>query len=260
MDASNYAETPLISLSGIGVRVGHEDILTGIDLTVSSGEIVTVIGPNGAGKTTLIRVALALVKPDRGTVERREGLRIGYMPQSLSIDRTLPLTVERLLRLGAGTPQEDIERTLETVGVAGARRKQVHDLSGGELRRALLARALLRRPQLLVLDEPAQGVDVVGQADLYNLIGEMRDEYGCGVLMVSHDLNLVMSATDHVICINHHLCCAGQPEAVGRDPAFTALFGDRVAGALALYHHEHDHDHGLAGEVVEDDRQGHRHG
>ena len=257
MDATTFDEAPLLILSGIVVRIAGEDVLTGIDLTVGVGEVVTVIGPNGAGKTTLVRVALGLVKPDRGTVERRAGLRIGYMPQTLAIDRSLTLTVNRLLRLGAAADGADIDKTLDLVGIAGARAKQVHDLSGGELRRALLARALLRRPQLLVLDEPAQGVDVVGQADLYNLIRDVRNEFGCGVLMVSHDLNLVMSATDHVVCINRHLCCAGHPKAVGRDPAFTALFGKDVASALAIYHHEHDHDHGLHGEIVEDH---HHHG
>lgn len=256
MDARAYDKAPLLTLSGIAVHIEGEDILTDIDLSVGPLEIVTVIGPNGGGKTTLIRVALGLVKPDQGTVERREGLRIGYMPQAVTIDRSLPLTVNRLLRLGASADGPTLEKTLETVGIAGSGAKQVHDLSGGELRRALLARALLRRPELLVLDEPAQGVDVVGQADLYNLIRDVRDEFGCGVLMVSHDLNLVMSATDHVVCINRHLCCAGHPEAVGRDPAFTALFGEQVAAALAIYHHEHDHDHGLHGEIVADHHHG----
>jgi zinc transport system ATP-binding protein len=218
-----------------------------VSLTVSAGEIVTIIGPNGAGKTTLLRAALGLQRADAGRIERRAGLRVGYLPQRLAIDETLPLTVRRFLAL-VPKARRDAAAALVETGATHTLDLPVQTLSGGEVQRVLLARALLREPQLLVLDEPAQGVDIAGQAELFALIRRLRDQHGCGVLLVSHDLHLVMAATDRVVCLNHHVCCSGRPEAVSRDPAYRALFGAAIEG-FALYAHAHDHCHDVAGEV-----------
>jgi len=242
----------LVEARGISVSRGANAILTGVDVSVGAGEIVTLIGPNGAGKTTVVRAMLGLLKPDRGIVRRRPGLVIGYMPQHLHIDSTLPLTVGRFLTLGAkrGRGETEARAALAEVGAAAMMETPVQSASGGEFRRILLARALLRDPDLLVLDEPSQGIDVNGQAELYRLITRIRDRRHCGVLMVSHDLHLVMADTDKVVCLNHHVCCAGRPESVTNDPAYIALFGKQVASAIAVYHHEHDHDHDADGQVV----------
>jgi zinc transport system ATP-binding protein len=245
----------LIEASGIAKALGGRDILKDADITVHEGEVVTLIGPNGAAQSTLIRILLGLLAPDSGEVCRSPGLSIGYLPQRFEVDPALPLTVNRFLEL-ASPSQSRIAETLEEVGVADAAAKQVHDLSGGELRRVLLARAIVRRPRLLMLDEPLQGVDVVGQADLYRLIGSMRQSLGAGVLLVSHDLHLVMAETDRVVCLNQHVCCAGRPEAVSRDPAYLALFGPSVA----VYTHDHDHAHEHSGGVVPLDAEGDRDG
>ncbi len=250
---------PLIEASAITVVRGDKEILSAAGLKVRPGEIVTLIGPNGAGKTTIVRVILGLMEPDRGVVARRAGLIIGYMPQNLHIDQTLPLTVGRFLMLGAGRRRYSAERrfqVLDEVGVGGILESPVQAVSGGEFQRVVLARALLRDPDLLVLDEPTQGIDVTGQADLYRLITRIRDRRGCGVLMVSHDLHLVMADTDEVVCLNHHVCCAGHPETVANDPSYIQLFGKQVAGALAVYHHHHDHDHDAHGNVVPLERDG----
>lgn len=239
----------LVRLSGVGVRYAGQAVLEDVQLSVKPGEIVTLIGPNGAGKTTLVRAVLGLLTPDSGEVWRRPRLRIGYMPQKLQVDATLPLTVLRFLRL---VPGVDRARALAALGEVGAEQvidSPLQSISGGELQRVLLARALLREPELLVLDEPVQGVDVAGQAELYRLITRLRDRHGCGVLMVSHDLHLVMSTTDQVVCLNRHVCCSGHPEQVSGDPAFVELFG-QDARSLAIYHHHHDHAHDLHGSVV----------
>lgn len=239
---------PLIRLDGIDLDLGGRPILRGVDLTVSTGEIVTLIGPNGAGKTSLVRVALGLARPRRGTVTRRPGLRVGYVPQRLAIDPTLPLTVRRFIAIGGGDTDR-LDDLLAEVGAGGLAAAPMQGLSGGELQRVMLARALARRPELLVLDEPAQGVDVHGQADLFDLIARVRRDRQCGVLLVSHDLHLVMAATDMVVCLNHHVCCTGHPEAVGRHPAYLALLGPTARG-LAVYAHAHDHRHDVGGGVV----------
>lgn len=243
------AGEPLISASGICVGSGAGALLDHIDISISPSEIVTLIGPNGAGKTTLIRVLLGILQPSGGAVHRRPGLKIGYVPQHVSPDPVLPLTVERFLTLGGRSGGGRIERALTETGIERLRKRPLDALSGGELRRAVLARALLREPDLLILDEPVQGVDFGGQIELYELIGNLRTTRGCGVLLVSHDLHLVMAATDRVVCINRHLCCAGHPEAVSRHPEYLELFGAR-AGDLAIYTHDHDHEHDLAGRVV----------
>ncbi|WP_069862828.1 zinc ABC transporter ATP-binding protein ZnuC [Pseudomonas citronellolis] len=246
---------PLVRLEGVGVRYAGQAVLQNVSLSIGAGEIVTLIGPNGAGKTTLVRSVLGLLRPDSGTVWRQPKLTIGYMPQKLHVDPTLPLSVLRFLRLVPGVGREQALAALKEVGAAQVLDSPLQTVSGGELQRVLLARALLRKPQLLVLDEPVQGVDVAGQAELYRLITRLRDRLGCGVLMVSHDLHLVMSTTDQVVCLNRHVCCHGHPEQVSGDPAFVELFG-QDARSLAVYHHHHDHAHDLHGEVVPQDGAG----
>ena len=242
--------SPLVEARGVSVSFGRRNVLEGVDLAVHAGEIVTLIGLNGAGKSTLVRVLLGIVAPSRGRVVRAPGLRIGYAPQHVHRDPVLPMTVQRFLTLGAPARRERLETLLDEVGAGAILDHPVAEISGGELHRVLLARALLREPGLLVLDEPLAGVDVTSQSELYRLIASIRDRYGCGVLLVSHDLHLVMAATDNVVCINRHVCCTGHPRAITRDPAFVSLFGSHVAGALAIYQHSHDHHHDALAEPV----------
>ena len=241
--------SPLVAGRGLGLSRHGRVILDNVDLAVEPGEIVTLIGPNGAGKSTLVRLLLGLTRPERGSVARRPGVRIGYAPQHLRIDPVLPVTVGRFLTLGAAAPAGRVVALLARVGLDDIRDRQMAALSGGEQSRVLLARALLREPDLLVLDEPVAGVDVNGQAELYALIGAERERTGAGVLMVSHDLHLVMARTDRVVCIEGHVCCEGHPVEVARDPSFVRLFGPRLAELVALYrhdlaHHAHHHAHG----------------
>lgn len=241
----------LVEVRGICLSFGGTEVLSDAGLTVSEGEVVTLIGPNGSGKTTLIRVLLGLLRPDAGTVWLRPGLSIGYVPQRLSVDPVLPLSVRRFLALARRRPRRgSMERALAEVGAGHTLDLPLQTLSGGETRRVLLARALLGDPDLLVLDEPVQGVDLTGQAELYGLIGRVRHERGLGVLLVSHDLHFVMAATDEVICLNHHVCCAGRPEMVSRHPEYIALFGPGIAETFAIYAHAHDHEHDAAGRVI----------
>lgn len=242
---------PLISARGVGVVRGGQWLIRNIDVDVAPGEVVTVIGPNGGGKTTLLRTLLGLIRPSAGVVTRRPRLRIGYMPQRLVIDRVLPLTVQRLMTLTGRRSRRDVAAALDETGVGGRIDAGVDTLSGGEFQRVMLARALLMQPELLVLDEPVQGVDFTGEADLYRLIGQIRARHGCGVLMVSHDLHVVMASTDRVLCLNQHLCCAGAPHHISRHPEYLRLFGPRAAQAYAVYEHHHDHAHALSGEVVQ---------
>ena len=245
---------PLVEASGVGVRIGRHELLSGVDLELSPGEILSLIGPNGAGKTTLVRVLLGVLRPSAGRVVRRQGLVVGYVPQRLHLDPTLPLPVRHFLALGRRRRDpEPLRAALAEVGAGHLEHALMSELSGGEFQRATLARALLRDPDLLILDEPAQGVDFNGQLELYALIERVRNERGCGVLLVSHDLHVVMAATDRVICLNRHVCCAGQPEAVSRHPEYLNLFGAHAARGVAIYTHEHDHAHDLAGAVVEGD-------
>jgi zinc transport system ATP-binding protein len=238
----------LISSRGLVVTRGGRDLLAGIDLDISEREIVTLIGPNGAGKTTLVRVLLGLEPHDRGDVLRRSDLRIGYVPQRFDVDNVIPMTVERFLMLGADSSAADVGAILAEVDAVGTRHRQLSQLSGGELQRVVLARALIRAPNLLVLDEPVQGVDYSGEAELYKLIGSLRDARGFGVLLVSHDLHIVMGSSDRVVCLNRHVCCSGVPEAVAQHPAYVRLFGAEAARAFAVYRHHHDHSHDIAGE------------
>jgi zinc transport system ATP-binding protein len=240
----------LITVEGLSVRLAGHSILSGVNLQLSGNEIVSLIGPNGAGKTTLIRAILGLLPHQEGRVERAPDLVIGYMPQRLTLDPVLPLTVRRFLRMAARAGRSEMVTVLGEVGVPQLLESQVQTLSGGEFQRVLLARALLRNPDLLVLDEPAQQVDFQGQIDMFELIENVRRSRGCGVLIVSHDLHMVMRATDRVLCLNGHICCSGAPEAVSAHPEYVALFGPRAAESVALYHHHHRHAHDLAGEVL----------
>ena len=234
---------PLVEARGVGVSLGGRSVLDGVDLAVHAGEIVTLIGLNGAGKSTLVRVLLGIIRPSCGRVVRAPGLRIGYAPQHVHRDPVMPMTVQRFLTVGAPATRQRLDALLAEVGAGAILDHPVSGISGGELHRVLLARALLREPGLLVLDEPLAGVDVTSQSELYRLIAAIRDRYGCGVLLVSHDLHLVMAATDTVVCINRHVCCTGHPRAITRDPAFVSLFGHHVANTLAIYEHSHDHHH-----------------
>ncbi|GGO77494.1 zinc import ATP-binding protein ZnuC [Marinobacterium nitratireducens] len=247
---SNHHHEPLARLTQVDVRFGRNHVIQNISMELHRGCITTLIGPNGAGKTTLVRVVLGLIRPSRGDVWREPGLRIGYMPQKLHIDQTFPLSVERFLRTARNDDPAALEQALTDVGASRLLSQSIHGLSGGEMQRVLLARALLQQPNLLVLDEPVQGVDINGQIELYKLISRIRDQRGCGVLMISHDLHLVMSSTDHVICMNRHVCCSGHPEQVSTDPSFIEMFGVPGAENLALYSHHHNHRHNAHGDVI----------
>jgi zinc transport system ATP-binding protein len=235
--------TILLSLSAVNLVLGGKSLLENINLQLKPGEIVTVVGPNGAGKTTLLRVALGLQKPTSGHVNCAADITIGYVPQKLHIDPTFPITVRRFLALAKSKNKTPFEVLLAEVGAEHVIDSPLQNLSGGELQRVLMARALIRNPNVLVLDEPVQGVDVHGQGALYDLISRVRTERGCAILMVSHDLHIVMSSTDRVFCLNRHICCSGTPEVVVSDPAYAALFGPHAASHLALYIHEKGHEH-----------------
>lgn len=241
---------PLLRVEDAEVRIGSAVIVEQASFVVEAGRIVSLIGPNGSGKTTLVRAALGLQRLARGNVRRAPGLRIGYVPQRVSVDVSLPITVWRFLAAGTSAGRKAVFGALEELRVVHLADRPVQQISGGEMQRVLIARALLRDPQLLVLDEPAQGVDVTGQEELYTMIGRLRTTRGCGILIVSHDLHLVMAETDHVICLNGHICCEGQPQNVADHPAYLELFGARRSEALAVYRHHHDHRHGPGGAVV----------
>lgn len=236
----------VLEAKGISKRFGAREVLSDVSLRLEQGRILTLIGPNGSGKSTLIRLLLGLEIPDTGAVFRKKGLRIGYMPQKLVVDPVLPVSARYFLTLHSHRHKptnSEIDTVCAELGIAHVLNAPLQRVSGGELQRLMLARALLCHPELLVLDEPVQGVDVAGQAQLYELITRISRNRGCAVLMVSHDLHLVMSATDTVVCLNQHVCCAGHPHEVKTDPAFVALFGARVAESLAVYTHHHNHTH-----------------
>ncbi len=233
----------LISVQNVNVGYGANPVLRNVSIAIEPGEIVTIVGPNGSGKTTLLRTLIGAVRPASGTITRKPGLRIGYVPQKLHIDPTLPITVERFLALPRGIDRSAGARALERAGVPDLSQRQMSDLSGGQFQRVLLARALSTQPDLLLLDEATQGLDQPGSAAFYLQIEEVRKETGCAVLMISHELHVVMSASDRVICLNGHVCCQGTPDIVSAAPEYRALFGTGTGGALALYRHDHDHEH-----------------
>ena len=234
----------LLAIENLTVDYGlPTPVLRGVDLSIAPGEIVTIVGPNGSGKTSLLRAIIGAAGRVRGRVWHRPGLAIGYVPQRLHVDPTLPITVERFLRLPGGAEREACASALERCGVPHLAGHQIARLSGGQLQRVLLARALIGTPDLLMLDEPTQGLDQPGSAAFYRLIESVRRESGCAVLMISHELHVVMSASDRVVCLNGHVCCEGAPDVVSSAPEYRALFGSGTGGALALYRHDHDHHH-----------------
>lgn len=245
----NATSNALLIAENISLVLRGKTILSDISLQVHSGEIITLIGPNGAGKTSLIRILLGLSKASSGKLERQQALRVGYVPQRIQIPDVMPLRVYDFLNVTGQYDVAQCQCILDEVDCGYLLYCAIQDISGGEMQRVLLSRALLKQPQLLVLDEPASGMDIIGQQALYETIRHVRDSYNCGVLMVSHDLHLVMAATDKVICLNTHVCCTGHPDDVSEHPEYLKLFGDAVDG-LALYSHHHDHEHDIQGNVV----------
>ena len=234
----------LIEITNLGYDLGAKKILHDIDLKLFKGEIVTVVGPNGSGKSTLLRLIIGAITPTKGSIERKRNLRIGYVPQSLHIDPTIPITVRRFLNLPIRVPINDLTEATKQAGINNLFDKQMTELSGGQFQRVLLARALINKPDILLLDEPTQGLDQPGSANFYQQIEQLRKTLNCSVLMVSHELHVVMSASDRVICLNGHICCQGKPEIVASAPEYKEIFGSGTEGALAIYRHEHNHSHG----------------
>ena len=233
----------LVQVEDISVRYGARTALSRVSLRIEPSEIVTIVGPNGSGKTSLLRAIIGAIKPFQGRVVQASSLKIGYVPQKLHIDETLPITVSRFLKLPGGVTAADIDYALKQAGVPELEKAQLSQLSGGQFQRVLLARALIAKPDLLLLDEATQGLDQRGSASFYQQIETVRQNTGCAVLMISHELHVVMSASDRVICLNGHVCCEGTPAVVASAPEYRALFGTGTGGALALYRHEHDHGH-----------------
>jgi zinc transport system ATP-binding protein len=233
----------LIDVHNMTVRASGQPILSNVDFHINAGEIVTVVGPNGSGKSTLLKAIIGALKPHTGSIQRAPDLRVGYVPQKLHIDPTLPLTVGRFLNLPHRVSSKRAQKALTEAGAENLMGRQMSSLSGGQFQRVLLARALLNDPHLLILDEATQGLDQPGSAAFYRQIEHVRQELGCGVLMVSHELHVVMAASDRVLCLNGHVCCQGEPEHVASAPEYRALFGSGTQGALALYRHEHNHTH-----------------
>ena len=238
----------LLSARNLGYTQARRLILDNVSFELRRSQITTIIGPNGAGKSTLTNIVNGLINDYTGEIERLPGLRIGYLPQKVYVNTLMPLSVERLLQLTHSASEQEIEHALAQTEVGYLRQRQVRSLSEGELKRVLLARTTLGKPDLLVLDEPTAGVDVSGEIRMYELIGELRNELQCAVLLVSHDLHLVMSQTDQVLCLNQHLCCSGLPESVSRHPEYLALFGNQAAESIAIYAHHHDHEHDVSGD------------
>ena len=254
-----FAGAPLVQLDRVSVALEGHPVLDRVDLRVRRGEIVTIVGPNGSGKSTLVRTIIGLLPPTSGTVRRIEGLTIGYVPQRLAIDPSMPVTVGRFMNLPGRRDAAAVAAALADAGLPGIAGQQITGLSGGQLQRVLLGRALLDRPDLLILDEATAGLDQPATAAFYARIEAVRARHGCAVLMVSHDLQIVMRASDHVVCLNGHVCCEGSPEIVSSSPAYHGLFGTDAAETLALYRHHHSHSHDDCGHAHGPGRD-HRHG
>ena len=233
----------LIKISNLEVKYGSKFVLKNMNLSLNTGEIVTIVGPNGSGKTTLFKAIIGTVPLSKGTIEIKPYLRIGYVPQQLKIDQTLPITVERFLKLSNINYEKSLDKTELILGSKDLLDVQINSLSGGEMQRVLLARALINDPQVLLLDEATRGLDQPGVAAFYRKIENIRKSTNCAILMISHDLHVVMSSSDRVICVNGHICCQGPPQSVATSPEYKALFGSNIEGTFALYKHAHDHDH-----------------
>jgi len=238
----------LVKLNQAGFRLEDKWLVKGVSLQIERGQIVTLIGPNGSGKSTTAKIALGIYKKIDGEVEKYTN-KVGYVPQKISIDWTLPLRVKDFMVLTENLKDEDINEALSLTGVIQLKNKNLGDLSGGEFQRVLIARAISKKPDLLVLDEPVQGVDFTGEIALYKLIKKISDELNCGILLISHDLHTVMSATDHVVCLNGHVCCSGSPMDVAKNNEYKALFGEQASQILSRYEHRHDHVHTSKGEI-----------
>ena len=238
----------LVRLKDAGIKQDEKWLVQGVSLEVNRGKIITLIGPNGSGKSTTAKIALGIYKNYEGSVEKFTN-KIGYVPQKISIDWTLPLRVADFMVLTENLSADEIEEALSLTGVNHLVNKNLGNLSGGEFQRVLLARAIAKKPELLVLDEPVQGVDFNGEIDLYNIIKNISANLNCGILLVSHDLHFVMSATDHVVCLNGHICCSGKPSSVIKDKAYIELFGEHRSKTLTYYQHDHDHTHASDGSV-----------
>ncbi len=237
----------LLSAKGISFSRGQKLILDQVSFDLYRGEITTIIGPNGAGKSTLTGIVNGLIDSFSGEIKRQPGLKIGYLPQRVYVNTLMPLSVERLLQLTRSVNASEVDAALAQAEVSYLKHRQVQSLSEGELKRVLLARTTLGKPDLIVLDEPTAGVDVTGELKMYELISEFRKQLQCGILLVSHNLHLVMSKTDQVLCLNQHLCCSGLPESVSQHPEYLALFGQQAADSIAVYTHRHDHVHDVSG-------------
>jgi zinc transport system ATP-binding protein len=238
----------LVKLNNAGYQHNDKWLVKGVSLSVKKGKIVTLIGPNGSGKSTTAKIALGIYKKIDGEVEKYTN-KIGYVPQKISIDWTLPLRVHDFMLLTEDLDDESINEALSLTGVVHLKDKNLANLSGGEFQRVLLARAISKKPEFLVLDEPVQGVDFTGEIALYELIKKISDELNCGILLISHDLHTVMTATDHVVCLNGHVCCSGTPIDVAKNNEYKALFGEQASQILTRYEHKHDHIHTSEGDI-----------
>jgi len=242
------SEDILVKLNNVGFRQNKKWLVEGVSLEVKKGKIITLIGPNGSGKSTTAKIALGIYKDIEGSVEKHTN-KVGYVPQKITIDWTLPLRVKDFMILTEVLQEEEIDDALSLTGVMHLKNKNLGNLSGGEFQRVLLARAISKKPELLVLDEPVQGVDYTGEIALYELIKKISDTLNCGILLISHDLHTVMTATDHVVCLNGHVCCSGSPKDVVKNNEYKSLFGDRASQILSIYEHKHDHVHSNDGDI-----------
>ena len=238
----------LVKLNNAGFKQNNKWLVEGVSLTVEKGKIITLIGPNGSGKSTTAKIALGIYKNIEGSVEKYTN-KVGYVPQKISIDWTLPLRVHDFMLLTENIKDEAIDEALNLTGVIHLKNKNLGNLSGGEFQRVLIARAISKKPELLVLDEPVQGVDYTGEIALYELIKRISDTLNCGILLISHDLHTVMTATDHVVCLNGHVCCSGTPMDVAKNNEYKTLFGEQASQILSVYEHKHDHVHSDKGEI-----------
>jgi zinc transport system ATP-binding protein len=232
----------LIEVRNLNVAYGRKKVLKDVNLTLSKNEIVTIVGPNGSGKTTLFKSIIGSVPITSGKVFIKPNLKIGYVPQVLNIDRSMPLTVERFLKLAKNRNDQGLLRARQVLGSDDLLSNQISNLSAGQLQRVLLGHALMNEPDILLLDEATRGLDQPGSAAFYKKIEEIRDTTGCSILMISHDLHVVMSASNRVICLNGHICCQGEPKSVASSPEYKAMFGSKVEGTLALYQHNHSNE------------------
>lgn len=242
-------DNTLIQLNNCGILRNRKWLVRGVSLTVDRGQIVTLIGPNGSGKSTTAKMALGIMKPDEGDNTIKENLKISYVPQKLAIDWSLPLRVLDFMNLIENYDHSIINEMLTITGIQHLQNEDVRNLSGGEFQRLLMARAIAKKPDFLVLDEPVQGVDYAGEIALYQIIQDIRKNLNCGILLISHNLHVVMSQTNHVICLNGHICCSGEPKSIVKNPEYIKLFGENMDSTLAFYKHEHDHHHHPDGSV-----------